>query len=314
MYRPKSTVEQWRIFQAVVDCGGYAQAAEKLSKSQSSLNHAVAKLQQGLGVPLLEVRGRKAYLTPEGEVFLRRSRKLTQGIEELELLAGVLASGWEPILRVVVEASLPRQPLYQALADFSPRSRGCRIHLVEAQPSGCQAVVSKQAADMVFACRAFTGVTSLPLATTVYVPVCAPEHPLARLDEVTAHELDPELELILADGSEQEEGWERAEQRWIINHLHDTLSLLRRGIGFAWLPLEVVAPMIDSGLLQRLPMANQALRKRFTHLILPRAMPPGPAASLLLSLIRHHYGDHEGVLDDENKETQINREGPLLAP
>lgn len=53
MFRPKSTFEQWRIFQAVVDCGGYAQAAEALNKSQSSLNHAVAKLQQSLGVALL---------------------------------------------------------------------------------------------------------------------------------------------------------------------------------------------------------------------------------------------------------------------
>ena len=30
MFRPKSTLEQWRIFQAVVEQGGYAQAAEKL--------------------------------------------------------------------------------------------------------------------------------------------------------------------------------------------------------------------------------------------------------------------------------------------
>ncbi|MBL1377923.1 LysR family transcriptional regulator [Zobellella iuensis] len=293
MFRPKSTVEQWRIFQAVVDCGGYAQAAEKLNKSQSSLNHAVAKLQQGLGLSLLEVKGRKAFLTPEGEVFLRRSRKLTQDMEDLELLADVLASGWEPILRIVVEASLPRQPLYQALSDFAPRARGCQIHLVEAQPAGCRAVVAKQAADLVFACRAFPGVTSLPLATTTYVPVCAPTHSLARLSEISPHELEPELELVLADGSEQEEGWARAEQRWIINHLHDALSLLRRGVGFAWLPLDVVAPLVDNGSLQRLPMANQALRKRFTHLVLPRATPPGPAASLLLTLTRHHYGDHE---------------------
>ena len=45
MYRPKTTLEQWRILQAVVDHGGYAKAADYLNKSQSSLNHAVAKLQ-----------------------------------------------------------------------------------------------------------------------------------------------------------------------------------------------------------------------------------------------------------------------------
>ena len=291
MYRPKSTVEQWRIFQAVVDFGGYAQAAEKLNKSQSSLNHAVAKLQQALGLALLEVRGRKACLTPQGEVFLRRSRKLTQDVESLERLADILSSGWEPVLRIVVEASLPRAPLYEALAEFRAQSRGCRIHLVETQPSGCQTVINQQAANMVFASRAYPNLTSLPLATTVYVPVCAPSHPLAELDEVGQTELEQQLELVLADGNEQEEGWARAEQRWIIHHLHDALSLLRRGVGFAWLPLDVVSPMINDGILVRLNMANQALRKRFTHLILPGTTPPGPAASLLLSLIRQHYDE-----------------------
>jgi DNA-binding transcriptional LysR family regulator len=94
MFRPKSTFEQWRIFQAVVDCGGYAQAAEALNKSQSSLNHAVAKLQQSLGVALLEVRGRKAVLTPAGEIFLKRARQLSQQVEELENLANNLERQW----------------------------------------------------------------------------------------------------------------------------------------------------------------------------------------------------------------------------
>ena len=40
MYRAKTTIEQWRILQAVVDFGGYAHAASHLNKSQSSLNHA----------------------------------------------------------------------------------------------------------------------------------------------------------------------------------------------------------------------------------------------------------------------------------
>ena len=72
MYRPKTTLEQWRILQAVVDHGGYAQAAQQLNKSQSSLNHAVSKLQSMLDVQLLEVIGRKAVLTEAGEVMLRR--------------------------------------------------------------------------------------------------------------------------------------------------------------------------------------------------------------------------------------------------
>ena len=114
MFRPKSTLEQWRIFQAVVEYGGYAQAAEKLNKSQSSLNHAIAKLQQTLGVALLEVRGRKAYLTDAGDMFLRRAKLLNQNMQELELLAHNIHQGWEAEIRLAVEIAHPRRPLNRA--------------------------------------------------------------------------------------------------------------------------------------------------------------------------------------------------------
>lgn len=52
----------------------------------------------------------------------------------------------------------------------------------------------------------------------------------------------------MVEGKEAEQSWEPTKQRWVINHLHDTLSLWRRGVGFAWLPLEVVTPLIRSSI------------------------------------------------------------------
>ncbi|MCU0736206.1 MAG: LysR family transcriptional regulator, partial [Methylotetracoccus sp.] len=41
---PKITLDQWRTLVAVVEAGGYAQAADQLHKSQSTLTYAVQKL------------------------------------------------------------------------------------------------------------------------------------------------------------------------------------------------------------------------------------------------------------------------------
>ena len=120
MYRPKTTLEQWRILQAVVDFGGYAQAAQGLNKSQSSLNHAVSKLQDMLGVQLLEVIGRKAVLTKAGEVMLRRSRELTQNVESLELLAVNIHQNWEPEITLAIDLAYPRSEIYPVLEAFLP--------------------------------------------------------------------------------------------------------------------------------------------------------------------------------------------------
>ena len=43
-----ATLEQWRLLAAVVDHGGFAQAAEQLQKSQSTVSHGVKQLQQAL--------------------------------------------------------------------------------------------------------------------------------------------------------------------------------------------------------------------------------------------------------------------------
>ena len=135
MFRPKSTLEQWRIFQAVVEQGGYAQAAEKLNKSQSSLNHAIAKLQQTLGVALLEVRGRKAYLTDAGDMFLRRAKLLNQHMQELELLAHNIHQGWEAEIRLAVEIAHPRRPLNRPRRPPRPSPAAARTSNLPTTPA-----------------------------------------------------------------------------------------------------------------------------------------------------------------------------------
>ena len=61
---------------AVVDAGGYAQAAEQLHKSQSAVTYAVQKLESLLAVKAFEVQGRKAVLTPTGQLLYRRASAL----------------------------------------------------------------------------------------------------------------------------------------------------------------------------------------------------------------------------------------------
>ncbi|WP_315982943.1 LysR family transcriptional regulator [Aliamphritea spongicola] len=43
------TLEQWRMLKAVVDHGGFAHAAAAVHKSQSSINHAIHKMEDQLG-------------------------------------------------------------------------------------------------------------------------------------------------------------------------------------------------------------------------------------------------------------------------
>src|SRR5258707_1702174 len=101
------TLEQWKALISVVDSGGYEKAAEALNKSQSSVTYAVQKLQSVLGVKAFEVQGRKAVLTPTGQLLYRRAHALLADAGGLENAAGKLSAGWEAEIRVVMESVFP---------------------------------------------------------------------------------------------------------------------------------------------------------------------------------------------------------------
>ncbi len=289
-YRPRSTLEQWRILQAVVDAGGYAQAADVLNKSQSSLNHAVAKLQNQLGVELLAVRGRKAYLTEAGEVMLRRSRLLTQQVEDLELLAANINQGWEPEIRIAVELAYPRHYLNQALAAFYPVSRGSRIQLIDSVITGTAEIIQQKRADLVIAASAVVpkGYLGEPLCTTRFVPVTSCTNPLAAITALDQNELSQHLQLVIRDTAQkpaETAGWLRAEQRWTVDNFYEAIDILQLGLGFCWLPDFMAAAAIADGSLVQLKVNNSSQRLATISLIAPQEDTLGPGSKQLRQLI-----------------------------
>src|ERR1700735_5453367 len=116
---PRISLDQWRSLLAVVDSGGYAQAAAALHKSQSAITYAVQKMESLLGVKIFEVMGRKAHLTATGQVLYRRAKSLLDEAGSLESAAGSLAAGWEPELKLAVEVVFPTWLLLECLGRFA---------------------------------------------------------------------------------------------------------------------------------------------------------------------------------------------------
>lgn len=298
-YRPKSTLEQWRILQAVVDAGGYAQAAELLNKSQSSLNHAVAKLQNQLGVELLQVIGRKAFLTDAGEVMLRRSRLLTQQIEDLELLAASIDIGWEPEIRIAVELIYPKHYLYQALAKFYPQSRGSRIQIIDTVITGTTEMILEAKADLVIAATGVIpkGYLGEPVYIAHLIPVTGSSHPLAAESSLGLEQLSQFLQIVIRDTASKPQdgpgGWLKAEQRWTVSNFYEAIEILKSGIGFCWLPQHLAEPYLAQGLLCRLPLQQSSERLVPMSLLTPKEEKLGPGSRQLRQLILALHGKAE---------------------
>ena len=145
---PRITLEHWRSLLAVVDAGGYAQAAELLHKSQSTVTYAVQKMEAMLGVKVFEVTGRKAHLTPTGEVLYRRAKALLEEAGALEGAAGSLAAGWEAELRLSVEIIFPTWLLLECFARFAQERPEIRLELYESVLSGTEEALLQRKVEL----------------------------------------------------------------------------------------------------------------------------------------------------------------------
>ncbi|MEH2179082.1 LysR family transcriptional regulator [Nostoc sp.] len=77
-------LSQLRAIVAVADCGNFSEAALKLQLSQPAISHAIATLEEELGV-LLFARGRHgAVLTPAGERILYHARQAMQHLKMMQ--------------------------------------------------------------------------------------------------------------------------------------------------------------------------------------------------------------------------------------
>ena len=75
---------QIEYFQAIIETGNFYQAAEKCNVSQSAISQQIKKLEQELGVKLLDRHNRTFSLTPAGEHFYRKSLILVSDIEQIK--------------------------------------------------------------------------------------------------------------------------------------------------------------------------------------------------------------------------------------
>ncbi|MFC3120635.1 LysR family transcriptional regulator [Agaribacter flavus] len=289
MYRPKSTLEQWRILQAVVDYGGYAQAAKALNKSQSSLNHAVTKLQDLLDVKILETVGRKAVLTEAGKALLRRSRDLTNSVSSLEQLAVNINQDWEPEITLALDLAFPRNTIYQALKTFMPESRGSRLRIIDTVLTGTLDAITSASADIVISLALPKGYLGEPIRHIEFVLVCHPKHYLASLPQpISTETLSQHLQIVISDTSDspkENQGWLKSELRWTVSQFDSAIDLLRQNLGFCWLPLHKVEHLLSTAKLTRLYLQGSSYKQSSAFLVIPKPEHKGPGVCLLEKLI-----------------------------
>lgn len=290
---PKVTLEQWRMLKAVVDAGGFAKAAELVHKSPSSINHAVQKLQVQLGVPLLEVQGRRAVLTPAGEAILRRAGHLLDEAQDMEKLAGYLAQGVHPELHVAIDQIIPQPLVIDALQAFAGEFPQMRVQLHECILAGGSELLLCGAVDLLVGPSVPSTHLGEHLGEIHLLCVAHPEHALAKAKTPrTLRDLRSHRQVVVrATGKEQEadDSWLDAEYRWTVGHVHTALQMVLSGLAFGWLPECLVREPLKKGQLVELDLDSGSRQVIPVSLVVGDSDRAGKSAQSLAQVLKQTF-------------------------
>jgi DNA-binding transcriptional LysR family regulator len=266
---PRITLEQWEALIAVVEAGSYAKAAERLNKTQSTVTYGVQKIESLLEVKAFDIVGRKAVLTPTGQLLYRRARVLLEEAGGLETAARRLSAGWEAEIRVAMEHIFPNAVMFDALERFAQESPHTHIELIESVLGGTSEALLHGQADLALTPFVPPGFLGESLLRMRMLPVANPDYPLMKLGRAVTHDdLRAHRQLVV-----RESGTLRgtrpsvdAAQRWTVSHMATSIQAARMGYGYAWLPEEKIREELATNALAPLPLREG--RERYAELYL----------------------------------------------
>lgn len=276
---PESTLdlELLRTFVAVVDHHSFAEAGQALARTQSSVTQHMQRLEQQVGVALLQKQGRQKTLTEPGRQLLRHARQmLALNDEALNALRDNSLSG---VLRIgsphdIADTILP--PILSHIARSAPN---LRLEIDVGRSPFLMDDLHRGKVDMIISTRTDPTLQGFALRTSPVWWICAAQYqhdpsqplPLVLVDEPSIYR-----RIALQALEQADIAWRQA---YLASNLIGIKAAVRAGLGITARSMEMVGPDMrvlgESDGLPRLPDVTYHLWVR------PNAVNP---------IIRQAYG------------------------
>jgi DNA-binding transcriptional LysR family regulator len=263
-----TTLDAWEILQTVVQLGGFAPAAEKLNRSQSTISYAIGRLQEQLGVRLFEIRGRKAQLTEAGRALLADAEPHLSAFHELEQRARLMAQGGASEVRIAVDSLFPEDRLFAALASFSRRFPHVKPILRQGAFLSADAEFSLRNVQLCITGLSSRELLVKPILDIEMIAVARADHPLNLIPRRLSRSDLMQHTLVTvestASGSPKHQPRHPAQRVLPVGAVESAIAAVRCGLCFGWLPRFRIQPELDSGNL--VPLHLPAGRTRTVRL------------------------------------------------
>jgi DNA-binding transcriptional LysR family regulator len=279
-------------FRAVAELTNFRRAAESVHLSQPAFSRRIDKLEQALGVRLLERTTRRVTLTAVGRDFERKVREL---LDDLDATLLGIRGGAVTRMGEVTVACVPSTVYYylsQVIRRYHERCPKVRVKVLDAGANEVLAAVARGEADfgLNFIGAQEGELEFKPLVEERFVAACRRDHPIAGLRRVSWAQLGQHDYISVGRSSGNRvlldqalagvEG--RPQAIYEAQHVTTTLGLVEAGLGVAAVP-SMAMPAADHPLLVSVPLIEPIVTRK-VGLIRRRGRSLSPGAQQLYDL------------------------------
>lgn len=290
------TIHQLRLLRAVVERGGFSRAGEALGLSQPAISHQLKALSNAVGIPVLEVIGRRVQLTQAGALLYEHAERILAEFEaagsDLEELRGLRRGS----VRLSGDTTVGIYVLPDLLGAFRNEHPLVEVRLGVENRQGLYNRLVANEADFVVSGRLWENpsipLVALPFLANELIAIASPRHRLAGRRQVTLTDLAAEPFIVREPGSGTRETADEAFQGAGLS-VKPVMELASNGaikravaqdLGVSILSRYATALEMQIGHLVELPVAGFPLRRQW-HLVYARDKRLGPVGEAFLRFV-----------------------------
>jgi DNA-binding transcriptional LysR family regulator len=293
-----------QAFRTVAELASFRKAADALHVSQPAFSRRIEKLEEALGVKLLERTTRKVSLTAVGRDF---DRKVQQLLDDLDnTLLGIRGVAGTRMGEVTI-ACVPSTVYYflsQVVSRYHERYPKIRVKVFDASANQVLAAVAQGEAD--FGLNFIGGqehdIEFKPLLEERFVAACRRDHELARKRKVSWTELGQHDFISVSKSSGNRLLLDQAlaglagrpQAIYEAQHVTTLLGLVEAGLGVAAVP-SLAMPDADHPLLVSVPLVDPIVTRK-VGLIRRKGRSLSPAALQLYEFFVEMKGKRRTTL------------------
>jgi LysR family hydrogen peroxide-inducible transcriptional activator len=187
---------------AVVDCGHFGKAAERCFVSQPALSMQIKKLENTLGVQLLERTNNTVLLTEIGTQIVAKAQQILNQAREIRELAKASQDPFAGELKIGIIPTLAPYFLPLIISKLSKAFPKLSLYLIEAQTPALLEKLNQGEMDAAFLAIPITetNLTDTLLFKEEFLLATPKNHPLAKLKSVKPSHLENQNLLLLEEG------------------------------------------------------------------------------------------------------------------